>query len=157
MKISWNGLQLNSIVVSLQLMSLCRNIYSSKSHLKILLKGAVDNVFKFSLALISFVTLKAIDNCLGQSYVTPVKTNILPVKTKCSNQSINPLHIAPTAHQVHDAQGWVHASNVYILNYLLVRILLKLLPNSNMSAPASLQIQKKIKKILLKVKGSVVL
>ena len=50
-----------------------------------------------------------------------VKTNILPVKTKCSNQLIYPLHIAPTVHQVRDAQRWVRASNVFILNPLLLR------------------------------------
>ena len=50
-----------------------------------------------------------------------VKTNILPVKTKCSNQLIKPLHIAPTAHQLHDAQSGVYASNVFILNNLLPR------------------------------------
>ena len=50
-----------------------------------------------------------------------VKTNILQVKTKCSNRLIKPLHIAPTAHQLHDAQRWVRASNVFILNHLLPR------------------------------------
>ena len=37
----------------------------------------------------------------------PVKTNILLVKTKCSNQLIKPLHIAPTAHQFRNAQRCV--------------------------------------------------
>ena len=40
----------------------------------------------------------------GPSYLMPAKTNILPVKTKCSNQLIMPLHIAPSAHQLHGAQ-----------------------------------------------------
>ena len=49
----------------------------------------------------------------------PVNTNILPVKTKCSYQlPISSLHIAPTAHQVRDAQ--VCALNVFILNRSLV-------------------------------------
>ena len=42
-------------------------------------------------------------NSQGQSFVMSVKTNILLVKTKYSNQLIKPLHIAPTAHQLRDA------------------------------------------------------
>ena len=67
-------------------------------------------------------------SCLGWSFlmplktiILPLKTNILGVKTKCTNQLIYPLHIAPTAHQVCGAQRWVCASNVFILNHLLLK------------------------------------
>ena len=49
----------------------------------------------------------------------PMKTKILLVKTNRSNQLIKPLHIAPIANQLYDAQHWVRASNVFILNHLL--------------------------------------
>ena len=48
-----------------------------------------------------------------------VKTNIIPVKTKCSYQLIKPLHIATTSHYARDAKRWVRTSNVFILNHLL--------------------------------------
>ena len=65
----------------------------------------------------------------------PVKTDMLPVKTKCSYQLPSSLHIAPTAHQVRDAE--VCALNVFfILNPLLPGILLNLFPNSRKSMQA---------------------
>ena len=60
-------------------------------------------------------------NSQGQSFVMSLKTNILPVKTKYSNQLIKPLHIALTAHHLRDTQHWVRALNVFILNHLLPR------------------------------------
>ena len=59
----------------------------------------------------------------------PVETNIMPVKTKCANQLIKPLHIAPTAHCTRNAQRRVHSSNVFILNHLLPRNLAEFVAN----------------------------
>ena len=50
-----------------------------------------------------------------------VQTNIMPVKTKCSNQLIKPLHIAPTAHYTPDAQRWVRASNAFYFEWLVAK------------------------------------
>ena len=86
----------------------------------------------------------------------PLKTNIMPVKTKCSNKYIKPLHIAPALHTRRSALH-VCASNVFILNHLLPRNLgkfvanlpdvcarlLVILPDEGDSTDATCQIQKK--------------
>ena len=58
--------------------------------------------------LVDNIALQTVNGCnsQGRSYVMQVKTNIMPVKTKCSNQVFKPLalRIAPTAHCTRDAQ-----------------------------------------------------
>ena len=64
-----------------------------------------------ALTYVSVCIATCCSNSQGQSYV-------MLVTTKCSNQLIKPLHIV---HQLRDAQCWVCASNVFILNHLLPR------------------------------------